>query len=1022
MNPDSVRARLRGVAERVPAGARRRAGRLVRRVRAGRPEVAAIVLLHGPEDQARRTVDAVRDQRVARLQIVLVVLDERLTALAAEAAQQDWRVRRVAAPGADVAPARRLGSAAAPRDWLLFVSPGQLLLPGAVAALLAARPEEPTVVLGALQDGPAGGWARSPLLARLLVPRERWARVVDDSEPDGQTSAVTLLCEGHVEAGTATLRDAGARRARLFERVENPMGALSGRVGQDRDMLATLDRPSTAGHRAERAAGALTRDLPRFLLGVEWCDEDQWQLLHTHAAELLEVAGEARAGTVPVEDRVAAWLAGQGRREELTTFVAQRRFAGGHHPTEVVDASVLARFDVAQDVPTWVLRLTADESALRAQVRRTRVLGDDLVVELFVGLRRVDQDDPQVAVRLLGQEATLSPAVTLTEDAGVTRWMGEPHQRHHRGVVELRVPLAEVTPGVWRVEVEVTDRGVRRSGLVAELDGTGSAAHHFSGDGVALRWDPVPAGVALRVGGAPPPRPTGAVVTGAEVATGELRLRLDAPAGCTVALLATGQRVEGREDGQEWVFALETDPWGLGPTDAPTGGYRLRVDHDGAELPVALADEVAARLPLFALDDRHRTALWRGPHGGLVLRLDPPLGEDEAGPWAQRRLQQDYLAVSEPLDPRLVYFQCFLGQDPSDHPGAIQAELRRALDTAGRRDVRVRWAVADSSVRVPEGAEAVLLRSREWYDVLARAAWVVTCIELDPWFTRREGQEVLETYHGYPAKAMGLGQWRARGLTPTHLDQMLARTSGSWNNLLTPIPEMDRHYRENYDFGGRIIHQGYPRDDALVAAGHAERRARTRERLGIGPAQRAVLYAPTWRDDLATNFRSAQAVLHLDVARAAHELGPDHVVLLRGHRFHTPSAGGARVVDVTTYPDVNDLILASDAAVLDYSSMRFDFAITGRPMVFLVPDLHDYTERQRGFLFDFATSAPGPLVETTDEVVAALADLPALTRAWAGRIAEFNDYYNRLADGQAAQRVVAEFFAPLLAGSPAADG
>ena len=69
---------------------------------------------------------------------------------------------------------------------------------------------------------------------------------------------------------------------------------------------------------------------------------------------------------------------------------------------------------------------------------------------------------------------------------------------------------------------------------------------------------------------------------------------------------------------------------------------------------------------------------------------------------------------------------------------------------------------------------------------------------------------MLETYHGYPSKAMGLAQWRARGLTPTHQQQMLRRTSGSWNNLLTPIPEMDRHYRETYEFAGSDHLAGIP--------------------------------------------------------------------------------------------------------------------------------------------------------------------------------------------------------------------
>ena len=71
------------------------------------------------------------------------------------------------------------------------------------------------------------------------------------------------------------------------------------------------------------------------------------------------------------------------------------------------------------------------------------------------------------------------------------------------------------------------------------------------------------------------------------------------------------------------------------------------------------------------------------------------------------------------------------------------------------------------------------------------------------------------------------------------------------------------------------------------------------------------------------------------------------------------------VVDVTAHPEINDLVLAADVAVLDYSSLRFDFALTGKPMVFLVPDLADYHGGTRSFLFPFEESAPGPFVDDT---------------------------------------------------------
>ena len=73
-------------------------------------------------------------------------------------------------------------------------------------------------------------------------------------------------------------------------------------------------------------------------------------------------------------------------------------------------------------------------------------------------------------------------------------------------------------------------------------------------------------------------------------------------------------------------------------------------------------------------------------------------------------------------------------------------------------------------------------------------------------------------------------------------------------------------------------------------------------------------------------------------------------------------------------------------------------------MVFLVPDLEDYTSGVRGFLFPFEETAPGPLVRTTDEVVAHMRDVPSLASRWAGRIADFDARVNPFQDGHAASR------------------
>ena len=440
---------------------------------------------------------------------------------------------------------------------------------------------------------------------------------MDDGEPDGQTAAVSLLVEGFHEAGATTLRDDSSPRARLFEKLENPMPALSARVAADRSMLTDLD--GDADLRSERAAGALARDLPRFLLAVERCDESQWDLLRAHAAELVDAAGEAGWLSTPVEDRVAAWLAAEDRREELVEYVAARRYAGGSFATATQDGKVLAELDGAPaDVPSSVLRLDGRESGLRAQVRRVHREGDDLVLEVFAGLRKVDQggDFPEVGARLLGAGEPLDLAVEVHPDAAVTRWMGEPHQYHDYGVVTVRIPLSALAIGSWQLELEMQHSGVRRTGLVTELEGHGSAARQLSVGDRGLRWVPTPEGVQLVVSEEQPPAPHGAVVRLFQTEPGRLVLDLEAPAGATAALLAPGHTLPGARDGDRWAFELTTDPWKLGPTPAPTGGYRLAVTAGGGELPVMLADEACDRLPFNEVDELHRKAVWRGPTVG----------------------------------------------------------------------------------------------------------------------------------------------------------------------------------------------------------------------------------------------------------------------------------------------------------------------------------------------------------------------------------------------------------------------
>jgi CDP-glycerol glycerophosphotransferase len=138
------------------------------------------------------------------------------------------------------------------------------------------------------------------------------------------------------------------------------------------------------------------------------------------------------------------------------------------------------------------------------------------------------------------------------------------------------------------------------------------------------------------------------------------------------------------------------------------------------------------------------------------------------------------------------------------------------------------------------------------------------------------------------------------------------------------------------------------------------------------------------------------------------------VLLIRGHHHLANDVqagswtGFAR--NVTGYPDITDLFLIADVLVTDYSSVMFDFAVTGRPMLFFTYDLAAYRDKLRGFCFDFEAEAPGPLLTTSDEVLAALTDTDRAVASYRDAYRAFAAKYCPLDDGKAGARVCDRLF------------
>ena len=305
----------------------------------------------------------------------------------------------------------------------------------------------------------------------------------------------------------------------------------------------------------------------------------------------------------------------------------------------------------------------------------------------------------------------------------------------------------------------------------------------------------------------------------------------------------------------------------------------------------------------------------------------------------------------------------------------------------------------------PAGTATVAYGSDESISALESADLVVANTHTDLVWTKRRDALYLQTWHGTPLKRIHFDVlWAPEG----RLDR-LSRDVAQWDVLLSPNRASTERLRGAFGFGGEVLESGYPRNDVLSGPERSAIRERVRGELGIAPGTTAVLYTPTWRDDVVFADGNRDFALHLDVEAFIRRLGGDHVLLLRLHYMLTGRLTAVEhpaVREVSFHPDVSELYLAADVLVTDYSSTMFDFAVTGKPLLFYTYDLEDFESRVRGFYFDLSSVAPGPLVQSTGDLLDALADLPRVTAQYTEPYAHFRQTFCHLDDGHATDRVL----------------
>lgn len=382
------------------------------------------------------------------------------------------------------------------------------------------------------------------------------------------------------------------------------------------------------------------------------------------------------------------------------------------------------------------------------------------------------------------------------------------------------------------------------------------------------------------------------------------------------------------------------------------------------------------------------------------------LGEKFRQKWSRLRVvsQMRWKRVASlPVSADKVLFACTT-RNCACNPKYIARELAKR-----RPGVDIVWLMDEAGLRAcggrPETGRAVRMWTWPAYrefataKVLVENAFQFVTAGIPP---KRPEQRVLNTWHG----SLGI-----KRLDTTHTMRIGRgrKEAALVDCVLTNSDFEERVFAETMFGTDKMVRIGHPRNDVffLPDSDRAEIRRRVHETLGIPEDVRLALFAPTFRDEAFADgkcmydFASWQRALE-------ERFGGRWRVMLRLHPLDARAVREGLIsmppeaADGTNYEDIQELLIAAEAGITDYSSWIYDYLLTGRPGFLFAPDRVKY-DTDHGLYYPLE-STPFPVAGTNAELCAAI-------RAFDGaKFARDRESFLRdkgcMEDGHASERAV----------------
>lgn len=321
----------------------------------------------------------------------------------------------------------------------------------------------------------------------------------------------------------------------------------------------------------------------------------------------------------------------------------------------------------------------------------------------------------------------------------------------------------------------------------------------------------------------------------------------------------------------------------------------------------------------------------------------------------------------------VILYESFYGKGLLCNPYAIFLALRSDSKYAHFKHIWVLKDDKDTTItnRYKNDPNVTFVKhnSPAYLKALCSAKYLINNSTFADYFVKKEGQVYINTWHGIPLKTLGYdmpnGQVESSNVVRNFIqtDYMISAS--------TFLTDIYKHaYKLDGIYQGKIIEEGYPRLDLLVSSSR-ETMFQKLKSCGVEADinKKVILFAPTWRgksfahastdvdfyfefkEKIEKQIDTSKYQILIKVHQRVYELAHEKLT----EPFFIPSS-----------LDANEVLSIADILVSDFSSIYIDYLATGRPILFYIPDIDEYSV-DRG-LYQSPDCLPGPCSKNLDDI------------------------------------------------------